>query len=284
MRSFMKSVIVMGTVLLMVVPFFNNDFFEYNTYVKNTAYDVSSVKETSKSASITSGPNASASNSTSGSSQKVTEKVDPRVPNYTGSVGDYSKKYFEWKSHDGKYTCYMDLYVDKNVYSYYRSLDRYYNHSEYIYYVHDKYSQEVVSAIVSNLKDIQAKAGYSDYQIVLEAKNFVQNCIAYQYDSDGRGVSEWPKYPLETVMDKKGDCEDTAMLLAAIIEKLGYDAVLLCYPDHAAVGVRCNNEMPGTYYNYNGKMYYYIETTNPGWDIGQIPAKYNGQSATVYEF
>ena len=297
MKNFFKYMIIMGTMFLMVAPFTDDGFLEvnahtnssttYNTY-STTSADTNTTTSNSASSSSSSSTSTSSSNtsasSASSSSQKPAEPVDTRVPNYTGQVGDYTERYFEWTSYDGRSTCYMNLYIDKNVYAYYRSLDRYYQVSDYDKYMNDKYSQEVVKALAKNLRDIQAKAGYSDYEMVLEAINFVQTCFAYQYDSDSRGEMEWPKYPLETVMDKGGDCEDTAMLLAAIIEEFGYGAVLLDYPGHIAAGVSCTNEMPGTYYNYNGKMYYYVETTGSGWKIGQVPDQYVGQPAEVYLF
>lgn len=99
---------------------------------------------------------------------------------------------------------------------------------------------------------------------------FVQICIPYAYDQDTKGVSEYWKYPIETLYDGKGDCEDTAILYAAIMKAMGYKVAIIVYDDHVATGVHLTNGS-GTYYEKNGVNYYYCETTNSGWSIGQIP-------------
>lgn len=41
-----------------------------------------------------------------------------------------------------------------------------------------------------------------------------------------------------------------------------------------AVGL-AGNSAGKPYYEYNGKYFYYIETTATGWDIGDIPEGYD---------
>ena len=38
-----------------------------------------------------------------------------------------------------------------------------------------------------------------------------------------------------------------------------------------AVGVKGEDSIPGSYYEYEGSRYYYVETTSTGWDIGDVP-------------
>jgi hypothetical protein len=62
----------------------------------------------------------------------------------------------------------------------------------------------------------------------------------------------------------------------------GYDVALLGFKDHEATGVA----MPlsttyGSYYNKNGKDYFYCETTGSGWKLGEVPKDYKGQDAHV---
>ncbi len=49
---------------------------------------------------------------------------------------------------------------------------------------------------------------------------------------------------------------------------MNYDVCLLELPGHMAVGVLGNNEYPGTYFDKNGKHYYYCETTETEWKMG----------------
>jgi hypothetical protein len=53
-------------------------------------------------------------------------------------------------------------------------------------------------------------------------------------------------------------------------------------PGHCAVGVAGEKGLPGFYWEYNGRNYYYLETTGKGWDIGETPDKYKYASAHIY--
>ena len=46
-----------------------------------------------------------------------------------------------------------------------------------------------------------------------------------------------------------------------------------------SVGVLGGKNTSGTYYMYEGKRYYYLETTGEGWQIGQIPDDYKSADA-----
>jgi len=63
---------------------------------------------------------------------------------------------------------------------------------------------------------------------------------------------------------------------------MGYDAVLLTYPTHAAAGVAVSGAS-GIHFNHGGTNYYYAETTSDERLIGNMPSKYDGISAYVVE-
>lgn len=119
----------------------------------------------------------------------------------------------------------------------------------------------------------------SDVGRIKEALAFVQS-LPYVLDEASKGKEEYVRYPLETMADGKGDCEDKAVLLGALFQEMGIDFVLLSVPDHVALGVHCDAVDAGSYLMHNGKRYYYLETTAPGWEIGQIPEQY---ASTVFE-
>ncbi|MDV2481101.1 hypothetical protein F8E02_03565 [Methanoculleus sp. Wushi-C6] len=83
----------------------------------------------------------------------------------------------------------------------------------------------------------------------------------------GKSV-EYTRYPVETLVDGKGDSEDAAILMAGLLDALSYDTVLLRYPDHMALGIRMEGFNPyyakytPKYFTYEGKHYYYVEGTN----------------------
>ncbi|MFA7563184.1 MAG: hypothetical protein WCY70_07050 [Methanoculleus sp.] len=78
---------------------------------------------------------------------------------------------------------------------------------------------------------------------------------------------EYPKYPAEMLVDGRGDCEDSAILMAGLFDALGYDTVLFRYSDHMALGIRMKEFNPyyakytPRYFTHDGQHYYYIEGT-----------------------
>lgn len=66
------------------------------------------------------------------------------------------------------------------------------------------------------------------------------------------------KFPVETVVDKAGDCDDKSLLLSGLLSREGYSVALLSFgPEkHMAIGVGSGN------YQYRNTNYTFIETTN----------------------
>ncbi len=87
----------------------------------------------------------------------------------------------------------------------------------------------------------------------------------------GDGV-EYPKYPTEMLVDRKGDCEDSAILMAGLLDILGYDTVLLQYPDHMVLGIRMEGFNPyyakytPKYFEHEGTRYYHVEGSDFIWE------------------
>ena len=243
----------------------------YQTTNKSTSTtNKSTTTNTTNKSTSSTNKSTTTKATTSTNTTVTTEKVDPRVPNYNATNPDYQVVQYSWKTRDGG-NAYFSLCIDVNAYKYYSSLDRYYLFSEYDHYLNDKLNREYVKEIARCLREIQKQAGYTDYDIVCEAVNFVQTAIEYEYDSAAKGQSDYPKYAIETLWDREGDCEDSAMLLAALIRELGYGSLLMHYEGHVAASVLGNDNMTGTFLNVNGGKYFYIESTGTGWDIGGCP-------------
>ena len=98
--------------------------------------------------------------------------------------------------------------------------------------------------------------------------SFVQS-LPYTFDDVTTGYDEFRRYAVETLIDGGGDCEDTTILVAAILRGLGEKTALIFTPGHIALGVSGN--FTGTSVNYNGTKYYYCETTGTGWTVGVLP-------------
>ena len=75
---------------------------------------------------------------------------------------------------------------------------------------------------------------------------------------------------VETLIEGGGDCEDTTILVAAILRGLGEKTALIFTPGHIALGV--SGDFEGASLTYNNTKYYYCETTGTGWAVGMLPA------------
>jgi len=112
---------------------------------------------------------------------------------------------------------------------------------------------------------------------------FVQQGIEYAFDKDTTPQEEWPRSPIETLMDQVGDCEDAAILTSAIMCRLGFQMALLMLPGHCALGIAGVEDLPGTYINdpESGRHYYYAEATASGWQIGSLPEEYRSSDINI---
>lgn len=145
----------------------------------------------------------------------------------------------------------------------------------YVPYATDAGNQKLIEV----LADVLADKGPADLREKVEfVAAFVQEAIPYLEEN-----GEYPRYPVETLVEG-GDCEDKAILLAALLRSLGYRTALLVFkgdPGHMAVGVDCP-DCWGSYYLKDGVKYFYLETTGPGWYVGEVPEEYRGERALVY--
>ncbi|MGD0644305.1 MAG: hypothetical protein ABSA75_05305 [Candidatus Bathyarchaeia archaeon] len=137
-----------------------------------------------------------------------------------------------------------------------------------------------LQSLAEKLNESATQLGYSAIDQGNFVLAFVQS-IPYKTDNASTGYQDYPRFPVETLVDNIGDCKSHSILFAALMLILGYDVVYINPPDHLAVGIS-RNDLSGAYWNYNNKTYYYCETTGIGFKIGQLPDQFNGQSAYVY--
>jgi hypothetical protein len=186
---------------------------------------------------------------------------------------DYKKEY-KW-SYDGYiFTVFMDF--NNMDYILNKSKDRQsWDIQEYV-----NSDADYIVELASKLNDFADSRGYTGYERVDFVLSFVQN-IKYSYDNETSESDDYWRYPIETLVDEAGDCEDSSFLFASIMEAMGYDAVCLNPPGHMAVGIYSQNHT-GWYITSQGKDYYYCETTSPGWKMGDMPEIYQGETFNIY--
>jgi len=144
------------------------------------------------------------------------------------------------------------------------------------------YKDPVIQTIAKDISDTSISSG--DPCNLCIAIDFVESMI-YQYDIDYISRPDYPKYPIETIKDGRGDCEDTSFLMASILKALNLDVILLRYSDHMAMGFAYGT-CPGDYYLYKGKTYCFLETTgvsdNPIGDF-KVWGKYINEKPSIIE-
>ncbi len=104
-----------------------------------------------------------------------------------------------------------------------------------------------------------ARYRYGDDKLIQYLAKMVQTM---PYRSDPPGLHEYPKYPVETLLEG-GDCEDCAILLSTLLNVFfgSQKSVLILLPQHMVCGIRCIAHEGEYYYDYNNSKYYFCETT-----------------------
>ena len=120
----------------------------------------------------------------------------------------------------------LNLNYDYSLYRTYKLLD----HSTASWDDYQRFvtpGEEYLVELAVLLRDMAIDNGYASE---LEIANFILafvGGIPYQYDIDGMGVNEYPKYPIEMLWEHAGDCEDAASLYVSLMESIDYDALLI---------------------------------------------------------
>lgn len=181
----------------------------------------------------------------------------------------------------------IELEISEELYDYYQN-ER--EHLAYHYKIEDAetpvnfYSfilSDYDRPFIRELADRFTERAFSDFDKVNLAMTFVQS-LPYAYDNDSKGEDEYVRYPVETLVDGCGDCEDKVVLLASILHEMGIEFILLSLPEHLALAVHCEGVKAERYIQFRNKKYYYIETTMEGWEIGQVPPDYAFAEVEVY--
>lgn len=190
---------------------------------------------------------------------------------------EFIERHFTWE-YFGEWN--WDVLIPEALYDYYHEIPRPPTRNYSIYVTHP-WDDPYINSMVNKIKGAAEEKGYDEYQMVEFTIAFVQS-LPYTVDSVTSPFDEYPRYPVETLVDGGGDCEDTSILLAALLNEMGYGVVLLGLPEHMAVGLKGGENIYGTYWEYEGAKYYYIETTGSGRKIGELPDEYTDMSASIY--
>jgi hypothetical protein len=120
-------------------------------------------------------------------------------------------------------------------------------------FINDPAQEDLYQSLAGEFREIRDTEHLDESRYLELMMVFVQS-IPYKTDTD----KTLPKFPIETFVDREGDCDDKSILLAALLEHEGYNVSLLYFgpEQHVAVGIGGNG--PG----YRGTGYIFVETTN----------------------
>jgi hypothetical protein len=174
-----------------------------------------------------------------------------------------------------------DYFIYKSAYAREAIRDHGRSREEFVSYeMQNGFAGELASLLsdIANANDLTDKHEQVEFVI-----DFVQR-LPYVPDDVSTGYNDYTKFSVESLTELGGDCEDTAVMLAGVLqsEPFAYDMVLIQPPGHMAAGIY-GSDLEGTYWEFEGRTYYYIETTGEGWGIGDIPARYENEKAYLYQ-
>ena len=192
-------------------------------------------------------------------------------------LGGTVSRTYQWLFQEKYFTLTHRFSLER--YRYFQAQPRIVSYSEYSAYVTDANDDAELALLVSDLEQQALSASLNVWEKLNLIIAFVQS-LPYVPEA-----GEYARYPLETLIDQKGDCEDSSILTAAILHQMGYPVVLLVFlpEQHIATGISVVPPKSGNYrsYRYGGRDYYYVETTCEGWEIGVMPERYTSTPEIV---
>ena len=188
---------------------------------------------------------------------------------------------YSWEFKNSNYEISLDIPIEK--YEYYLNLDVNRTPQQRGIIAMASYvtqRDKVIIQLSEKLNNIIKNQGFNTVEASNFILRFIQENIQYTLDNETKGCIEYWRFPVETLVEKRGDCEDSSVLFSSIMESLDYDTVLLFYIlendiGHLAVGVNINIVFSGDYIEYKNIKYYYCETTSYGFNLGEIPLDIN---------
>ncbi|MFC4408202.1 hypothetical protein [Haloarchaeobius iranensis] len=151
---------------------------------------------------------------------------------------------------------------------------------DYRQYVVDPLQEPFIATVAEDIEETMP--GGTARDTVTSCVRFVQS-LEYIRDREDTGHEAYPKYPVETLVHQRGDCEDGTLLLCALLETLGYDTAVLVLPahHHMVAGVACDWGH-GASVTHQGTQFFTVETTTSGWDIGELDPQFQGSPVDVH--
>jgi len=200
--------------------------------------------------------------------------LDTYAINYTSYTYSWNYKWYSYR---------WEILVPDVLNYYFKNLSRAKTENYAIYVIHP-YQIEALEMVHNCLQQVCIKRKFNEEETIKFLTCFVGS-TEYLEDKCNGELCEYPKYPIETLCDNGGDCEDKSILLASILKTFGFKVALiendLGDSGHMIVGV-AGDTLSGQYYvEEQGNKYYALDVTNQGYGIGGINKKYTSASLRI---
>ncbi|MBN2733276.1 MAG: hypothetical protein JXQ82_00245, partial [Methanomicrobiaceae archaeon] len=134
-------------------------------------------------------------------------------------------------------------------------------------------------------KETSKKLQHVKIANTLSDQKYLEYLIAFVQQIPYDFLAEDPRFPVEVLFDRTGDCDEKSMLLIGLLDESGYDTALILFPEkgHAVAGIRINpfgDTDFRVYKSEDGRKYLFIEATSPNY-IGLYPDDYEDAEAIV---
>jgi hypothetical protein len=171
--------------------------------------------------------------------------------------------------------------VDPSIWSYFNidtNSDPDYNFTFWKKFYQEMFNKNYtrVAGVAEWFRNEAKSKNWSSYDLATNVMKFIQ-VIPYErpYNvvKDKSRAENILDYfaPNEIAFYDKGDCDTKSMFMVMILRQLGFDAALYYSYSYSHAMVGLNTNASGKYTAYNNKKYYFVESTYPGWKIGDLP-------------
>jgi hypothetical protein len=136
-----------------------------------------------------------------------------------------------------------------------------------------------VQTIVDTVSQAARDNELSTFEVIQSVLGLAQEpTIGYALDNVCEEIGNPPEYcrlAAETLWDQRGDCDCKSALTATVLKALGFPVLVLLSArvEHAAIavgGIPADMPREGLlWFEYQGELYYFCETTGAGWRVGQ---------------
>ncbi|MDR0493776.1 MAG: hypothetical protein LBH74_09105 [Nitrososphaerota archaeon] len=191
------------------------------------------------------------------------------------AVQDYTSSFLLFNCPDGDQTYELNLTIPQNIYQYYTMKS------------HSVFSTNAFSKFVT--PNVFKPVADTLWQLYDNTEDFTNGVLTLVHQITYEETIP-SRYPVETLVIGKGDCDLFVYIAASILEAGGIHTVLLFYEEksHMQLGVDLGNSPSDVrdevfYITYQNVPYYIAECTGSawrrGWRVGECPSDY--QNITV---